>query len=336
MKILKRIVFILVALIAVLVIIAYLLPRHSHVERSLQIMAPAEQIFIQVNTLKNWPNWSPWHKMDPNMEIEYLVADKGAGAKYTWKSTNKNLGNGSMTIIRSIPFDTITTEMVFMDNGIANGNFIFTKSDSGTLVKWTMDSDLGWNPISRYFGLMMDKMVGPDFEKGLQSLKEVVTTNKIATTSGRYTIKESDILPLYTLTIRDTCSPTTIAAKLARIYEQVRETITMNGFIIAGAPFAIYNSYSPKLFDIEAGIPVDKPARDFGPVKAGEIKAGKAIVADYFGPYEGTEKAHMAIDEYLKKKNIKAISPPWEVYMTDPESVSDPSQLMTIIYYRIK
>jgi hypothetical protein len=33
---------------------------------------------------------------------------------------------------------------------------------------------LGWSPINRYFGLMMDGMMGPDLEKGLTNLKDRV------------------------------------------------------------------------------------------------------------------------------------------------------------------
>jgi effector-binding domain-containing protein len=336
MNTLKRIIFILLAILAILVIVAYLLPKHARVERSFLIKAPAEQIFSQINTLKNWPNWSPWHKKDPNMEIEYLDSEKGVGAKYNWKSTNKEVGNGSMTITKSVPYDTISIEMALMGNRISISNFIFSRSDSGTLLKWTLDSDLGWNPLYRYFGLMMDKMVGPDFENGLKNLNEIATSNLSSANRGTFTIKEADILPLFTLTIRDTCSPATISSKLEKIYKEIGETITKNGFVIAGAPFSVYHSYSPQQFDVEAGIPVNKPAKDFGRIKAGEIKAGKAVVAEYFGPYQGTEKAYLAIEEFLKKNNLSAIGAPWEVYMTDPESVSDPSQLLTLIYYRIK
>lgn len=176
MKTLKRVVLIITAILLLLIIIAYLLPRHTHVERSLLINTPANQLFEQVNTLKNWPNWSPWHKIDPKMRIEYFGYQQGVGAKYTWESENQQVGNGSLTIIKSIPFDTIVTEMDFMKNGKANSNFIFIKKPSGTLVTWIMESDLGWNPISRYFGLMMDRMVGPDFEKGLANLRDVAIT----------------------------------------------------------------------------------------------------------------------------------------------------------------
>ena len=42
---------------------------------------------------------------------------------------------------------------------------------SGTRVTWTNEGDMGANPVNRYFGLMMDSMVGPDFEAGLKNLK---------------------------------------------------------------------------------------------------------------------------------------------------------------------
>ena len=41
----------------------------------------------------------------------------------------------------------------------------------GTHVTWSFDSDMGAGPIGRYFGLLMDRMVGPDFEGGLANLK---------------------------------------------------------------------------------------------------------------------------------------------------------------------
>lgn len=38
---------------------------------------------------------------------------------------------------------------------------------------WGFDTDLGMNPIARYFGLVMDSMLGADYEKGLAKLKQV-------------------------------------------------------------------------------------------------------------------------------------------------------------------
>ncbi len=38
---------------------------------------------------------------------------------------------------------------------------------------WTSGGDLGFNPMHRWFGLFMDKFIGPDFERGLVKLQEL-------------------------------------------------------------------------------------------------------------------------------------------------------------------
>jgi hypothetical protein len=39
-----------------------------------------------------------------------------------------------------------------------------------------MRGDLGHNPLNRWFGLFMDKMVGPDFDEGLANLRRISET----------------------------------------------------------------------------------------------------------------------------------------------------------------
>ena len=49
---------------------------------------------------------------------------------------------------------------------------IFDRVDGkATRVTWTMNGDMGGNPVYRWMGLFMDKMVGPDFDAGLANLK---------------------------------------------------------------------------------------------------------------------------------------------------------------------
>jgi hypothetical protein len=44
----------------------------------------------------------------------------------------------------------------------------------GTKVTWGDYADVGFNPYGRYFILFMDAFMGPDFEKGLNKLKNVI------------------------------------------------------------------------------------------------------------------------------------------------------------------
>ena len=62
--------------------------------------------------------------------------------------------------------------MEFTGQGEAISNFILTAKDSAsTKLVWTFESDNGLNPFSRWMGLFMDKMLGPDYEKGLANMK---------------------------------------------------------------------------------------------------------------------------------------------------------------------
>ena len=44
---------------------------------------------------------------------------------------------------------------------------------TGTRITWTLDTDFSGSLLGRYFGLALDRMVGPDYEKGLAQLQAV-------------------------------------------------------------------------------------------------------------------------------------------------------------------
>lgn len=169
MRVLKIIGAIVGVLIVLFFGIAMFLPSEVHIERSLLIPASSEVVFNEVNDLRKWKEWSPWHEMDPEMEITYEGFLMGEGASYSWES--EVLGDGKLSITESHPNQYIATDMHFTEQGSAMGYYRFESIEGGTLVTWGMETDMGNNPFSKYMGLMMDGMVGDDFEKGLQNLK---------------------------------------------------------------------------------------------------------------------------------------------------------------------
>ncbi|MBO9153732.1 SRPBCC family protein [Chitinophaga sp. GCM10012297] len=156
-----------------LFVFATYLPSRVRVERSLLIRAPAGRIFSFVNTLRNWPQWSPWHREDPQMKVEYSPTDSGQGAAYSWKSRNRNIGKGSLKITESRTNEYIANEMNFMQQGPVKGYFRFRSAATGTLVTWGMETDVGQNPVRKLIGNLVNKWVGSDFEKGLSNLKRL-------------------------------------------------------------------------------------------------------------------------------------------------------------------
>jgi hypothetical protein len=174
MRFLKRLVLFLVAVVVILVGAAYLLPRGVQVERSVAIAAPPEAVFPYVNSLQRAAEWSPWLGIDPDLRPTFEGPDEGVGNRMTWSSDNPDVGSGSQVITVSVPNEQVESDLDFGDMGAAKAWLTLVPEGAGTKVTWGLNTDMGNNPIGRWMGLMMDRWVGADYERGLGKLKTLV------------------------------------------------------------------------------------------------------------------------------------------------------------------
>jgi hypothetical protein len=172
MKLLKRILIILVVLVVVLVVVSQFLPGQYHVERSVTIAARPDAIHPWVNNLKKWPEWSPWTAAkDPSVVYSYEGPEEGVGAVSKWDS--KKWGDGMMKVTESDPAKGVKFDLGFNKGKHAcNAALSFTPAGSDTKVTWSMDGTVSRNPLDRFFSLMIEKFIAPDFEEGLSNLKK--------------------------------------------------------------------------------------------------------------------------------------------------------------------
>lgn len=169
MKVLLRILVGLVVLVLALLAAGFLLPANFKVERSATIAAPPSIVYAQIAAPKAWNSWAVWNQRDPAMQITYSGPESGTGAKWAWVS--KTEGNGEMEFTKTTPDSEVVYSLYFPDFDMrSTGTLTLTPEGAGTKVRWTNEGTLGNNPINRWFGLFMDKMVGPDFEAGLRGL----------------------------------------------------------------------------------------------------------------------------------------------------------------------
>jgi effector-binding domain-containing protein len=336
MKTLKKIFIGIVIFLALIVIVSFMLPSKVRVERSMVMNAPPDVVFNQVNNLKNWEQWDAWTRMDSAMSKKYEGPEAGANCKRTWES--KKVGNGSMLIVESKPDDSISIQLDFGNMGKPSSTFKFEKVENGTKVSWIMNSDLGMNPMHRIFGLFEDKMIGPDFEKGLTNMKEIV--EKLPPPSkvpdDNLKIVETTVPHQDLLMVHLKCNGKEISKNLGEAYGKIGAQAGKNGAKMAGAPLAIYYHWENDDFDFDAAVPFDKKVAGSGEVKAGEIKAGNVVMTNYYGAYDKVGKAHDLIHEWLQKNNKKLKGAAWEVYANDPGTVKDTALWLTKVYYPIE
>jgi len=163
----------LIAIVGLLLAVGMALPSGFKVERSVNFAATPDRIYPLIADPREWRRWSVWNKRDPAMTMEYSGPPHGAGARWTWTSASE--GNGEMEFTRVVANERVDYALSFPDMGMrSTGQLRLEPAGSGTRVTWTNEGEMGANPVNRYFGLFMDRFVGPDFEGGLNNLKALV------------------------------------------------------------------------------------------------------------------------------------------------------------------
>jgi len=153
-----------------LVLGGLLLSPKFTVSRSVDIAAPAEKIYPLIASPRQWKHWSVWNQRDPAMKIEYSGPESGAGAVWAWRSQSE--GDGKMSFISAEAPKRVAYELYFPDFGTTStGELRLDAQAGGTRVTWSMDGDMGKNPLFRWVALFADGMVGSDFAAGLAGLK---------------------------------------------------------------------------------------------------------------------------------------------------------------------
>jgi uncharacterized protein YndB with AHSA1/START domain len=168
-----NLVAVIVALpIAGLLAFAATRPNTFRVQRRARIAAEPEAIFALIADLRRWEAWSPYEKMDPGMERTFSGAESGKGAAYEW-SGNRNAGAGRMEIMDAVPHSKVVIQLDFMRPFKSSNVAEFTLEPDGdaTVVTWALDGPSPY--ISKLVGVFinMDRMIGQQFEEGLEALK---------------------------------------------------------------------------------------------------------------------------------------------------------------------
>jgi uncharacterized protein YndB with AHSA1/START domain len=165
---------VLIALVcfAGLVAIIALQPADFMITRTAAIPAPAAVVFDHINDFHKWEAWSPWAELDPKAKNTYSGAPSGEGAIFTWAGNSK-VGAGKMTLLESRPNQLIRIKLEFLKpfKAVHRTEFTFSPGGEITTVTWTMTGKN--NFMAKAFTMVMncDKMVGGQFEKGLNNLK---------------------------------------------------------------------------------------------------------------------------------------------------------------------
>jgi len=333
----KKVLYVVLAIAVIYLVLCIAGPSAVVVSRSASMNASTDAIKSKIVDYNHFTSWSPWQEKDPNMKMIIEGTPGTGGHKYAWEG-NKEVGKGTMELT-SIGADTVVEKLVFDGKGASYITFAFKPEGTATNVTWTMNMDVPFigRGMMMFFKGKMDKMLGGDFEKGLEKLKTVSEAAPSTEGVANYQVKESEWPERTFVGTKSTnLTMATMPAFFGENFKKIGAELGKNKIKPETAPSCL-------IFKWDDATQSGDMAAVMGVAKGTEVKgwekyttpAGKVLQVEYFGNYNKIGNAHMAIGKYAKEKGITT---GWvlEEYLTDPMNEKDTAKWQTNIYYMVK
>lgn len=151
---------------------AFLLPSTTVIERSRSMALPPADAFALLDAFERFEEWSPWAGFDPQARYVRSGPARGVGARLAW-SGNRALGSGSQEIVAH-DRSAGTIDLMLEFNGYpARTRYRIVPADGGSTVSWRLEMPHGGDPLARWIGLLMERSLGPDLERGLANIERL-------------------------------------------------------------------------------------------------------------------------------------------------------------------
>lgn len=330
----KKILLGVIALALIAVVVGVLLPAKVVINRSVTINRPASLVFATINSFQLFPKWSPWQDLDPQMHQGTEGPRDGVGAKLVW-SGNDKVGTGSQTITAFVPDQSVDSDLDFGGMGVAKSKMTLTAAGHSTQVTWTLTLDMGRNPLAHYFGLSMDRMIGPDFARGLGKLKTLLESMPDQDIAG-LAVTAVELSPSPVLLVSESTALDAVAKGYIDAFARIGKFMVKNKLKQNGAPFGIEGVITASSYSFDAGIPVDRgDSKSADEVRAGQSYAGKALKVVHVGSYETLNQSRDQLLASAAARGYTRNGAPFFSYVDDPGKVPA-AQVRTEIYAPIK
>lgn len=122
-----------------------------------------------------------------------------------------------------------------------------------------------------------------------------------------------------------------LASWLSTTYSAIYAFLADNGYHPTGAPFALYHRRGVGGYVVEAGFPVASHVEVGAELENSALPSGRVATTTHTGRFEDTDEAYRVIAAWLHANNAERTGDPWEVYLTDPQMLTDPATWRTEI-----
>lgn len=181
LRYLFRFSFAFAVVIGLLALIAFFLPRRHAVERTVTISAPPAAVFPLVGDLARWKEWGLWFERDPQLVVKLSPATTGVGAWIVLENSGGPSRAARVEFVEAVAPELVRYRNTFASQPLAlegTVRLVATGGGTQTVVTWRDEADMGWSPVNRWFGLLLEKLRAKEIEPSLAKLKTVAETKR--------------------------------------------------------------------------------------------------------------------------------------------------------------
>ena len=338
MKVLKTLAWILGIILFIAIALIFFAPTSMHVERTVEINAPAAIVWNDIVKFEKFNEWNTWKQMDSTARFTITGEDGSLGAIDSWKGSK--IGEGKLQHLSMDPYRSVTQKLTFITPFPAESDVFFHLSEAAGETKVTWGFDTRYKRPQNVMTLFMKGALEKDFDNGLSNLKSMAEAEVKGpgTPNGiDVTVKEMNFPATSYAAVRKTVPMNKITDYYRKNLETIYNAATA-AKLQPGVPCGIFFSWDDKLqqTDMAAAIPVPEGSKPASGYEIITLPAAQAAYADYYGPYSKIANAHVAIEKFITGKGRQIIPPAIEMYVTDPGKEKDSSKWLTKVIYFMK
>lgn len=216
----------------------------------------------------------------------------------------------------------------------AFADMTFEKTDGGTKVTWSFDAEM--SGAEKWFGLMVETLLGPQYEEGLNNLDSVATNLP----------KEMPVANAEEFELEDTwyvgyiIETTQEEVSNSENYEKglgaVHMYLKAEGIESIAQPMTILRQWERESVVMEMAIPVADSLDVPDSLTMGRIPGGRALKMKHMGDYENLAETWQTFEDYNAANEVIPRWYPYEVYVTDPSEQPDTSKWVTEIVFPVE
>lgn len=136
--------------------------------------------------------------------------------------------------------------------------------------------------------------------------------------------------------IRERAQEGQLSTLIPRAIGEVEAYLEEVGVEPAGLPFTVCPfADEDGMADIAVAWPVTDRVEGRGRIESWTLPGGRALWFEHRGPYQHLTGSYRLLEQVIAENNLTPTSDPREVYVTDPEEVSEPADYVTEIVWPI-